>query len=473
MWAGLGWPLGLPKHPPLLPWLFRAVETVVPLNRLTIDVLTAANITLGAWAVWRIARLVLDERRAAIALVLAILSPAATFFAMKLNHNAILVSLWPLTMLAFVVCLRAETAGRSAVAGLAFGVMAAAGMLAKYYSGVLLACCFVASLVSARRDRFYRLPGGYVAVVAFLVLMAPHGWWMWENRVATLAYALQESERDADPLARFLVVAAAYVVPVVVAFFLLRGWLRRCDLGTPMDQRAELMVLTLGPYVLTAALITAFKLRGAASWSLPDFAVLPVVLAGLLPVPDSAMMARVQRMGLAWLVVIAVAGPLVLIGSFLARSDGTVEPRTEAAAAAVRIWYAAVGQPPQIVGGQLQTANVLAFAVTPRPVTLPNYSFALAPWLTPGRLERVGLLALCKLGTQGGCAGADGFAALAAKAGGAVGVCDVVAQRRLGPWTGPRHAYQVMMLVPQATLLDDARLSAICAAGGGTVSRRP
>jgi hypothetical protein len=461
MWAGLGWPLGLPKHPPLLPWLFRAVETVLPLNRTTLDVLTAANITLGAWAVWRIARLVLDERRAEIALVLAIVSPAATFFAMKLNHNAILVSLWPLTMLAFLVCLRADTATRSAVAGVAFGMLAAAAMLAKYYSGVMLACCFAASLVSARRNQFYRMPGGYVAVLVFLALIAPHAWWMWDNRGATLTYALHESERDPYPLMRFLGVAAAYVLPVVVAYFVLR---RQGDghRMKPMQHRAELLVLTIGPYLLTAALIGAFKLRGAASWSLPDFAMLPVVLAGLLAVPHDALLPRVRRAGLAWLAIVAVAGPVVLVSTFFARDENTVEPRAEAAEAAARMWQAAVGAPPRLVGGVPQMANALALAVTPRPAAFTNFNFAFAPWVTPDRLAREGVLVLCRRSKQGGC---QDVASVLGSA--TVVKCLLVLGRRLGPFTGPYLNFEVDLWLPGRDDRAPAAKNAICVAGGG------
>ena len=69
MWSTLGWPLGLPKHPPLLPWLFRCYSMLVPLNWVTIGLLTAANIVTGAWAVWRIALLMVGEQRASVPLI--------------------------------------------------------------------------------------------------------------------------------------------------------------------------------------------------------------------------------------------------------------------------------------------------------------------------------------------------------------------------------------------------------------------
>jgi hypothetical protein len=79
MWSRLGWSVALPKHPPLLPWLFRAYGLAVPLDWATLALLTAANITVGAWAVWRIATLMLSQERAAVALMLYLLAPFGTF----------------------------------------------------------------------------------------------------------------------------------------------------------------------------------------------------------------------------------------------------------------------------------------------------------------------------------------------------------------------------------------------------------
>ena len=398
MWSTLGWPPGLPKHPPFLPWLFRTYSYAVPLDWVSIGLLTAANITFGAWAVWRITVLTVGERRGAVALMLYGLAPAGTFFALKLNHNAILVSLWPLTILAFLTCLRARTVRTSVPSGLAFGALAAAAMLAKYYSGVLLACCFAASLASAERGNFYRMPGGYIAVAAFAVLMAPHAWWMWDNRGATLGYAFHESEREAHPLLHFLLVAPAYLLPPLAAFWALRRWLPLLIEGKDgaRDFLPELLVLALGPFLLTAVFIAGFHLRGATSWSLPDFCVAPVLLAAALPEMSNEALARMKRWAVAGLAVVALAGPIVLIAAFALGDANAIEPRAEAARAAGRIWLTAVHRPVALVAGDPQSANAASLVLASKPPAFTNFSLAFAPWVTPQSLTSSGLLVICR-----------------------------------------------------------------------------
>jgi hypothetical protein len=261
---------------------------------------------------------------------------------------------------------------------------------------------------------------------------------------------------------QFLGVAAAYVLPVVAGFFVLSRWQGGGRSVAPIAHRAEVLVLTVGPYILTAALIGVFKLRGAASWSLPDFALLPVVLAGLLAVPDAALLARVRRAGLVWLAVVAIAGPVVLVSTFLARDENTIEPRAEAAEAAARMWQAAVGQPPRLVGGIPQMANALALAVTPRPAAFTNFNFTFAPWVTPDRLARQGLLVLCRRSKQGGCQDAAPVLGSAT-----VVKCQLVLGRRLGPFTGPYLNFEVDLWLPGPHDRAPAAKNAICVAGGG------
>jgi 4-amino-4-deoxy-L-arabinose transferase-like glycosyltransferase len=178
MWSQTPWSLGFWKHPPLLPWVLKIWFGVMPMHPLSLAALTGVNLAVGAWAVWRIARLSLDQRSAALALALLGVLPYATVMGIKLNHNAILISLWPLAILAFLRALDRPGWQR----GLVLGIAGAAGMLAKYYTGLLLAAMLLAAIASPQRWRFFSRPAPYVAAVTFFVLMAPHALWMLDHK---------------------------------------------------------------------------------------------------------------------------------------------------------------------------------------------------------------------------------------------------------------------------------------------------
>ena len=191
MWANSGLVAGFWKHPPFLPWLVRVWSWVMPTGAFGLAMLTAVNITACAFAVWRLAQLsgAPDEVRTnngIVAVLLLAAIPYATFMAIKLNHNAILISLWPLTILAFLRALERPNILRGAI----FGLAAAAAVLAKYYSLLLLAGCLAASVAQLERAaRFYRGPAPYVAVIVFAAAMLPHILWMLNQPASPLGYA--------------------------------------------------------------------------------------------------------------------------------------------------------------------------------------------------------------------------------------------------------------------------------------------
>ena len=461
MWSTLPWPLGLPKHPPLLPWLFRAYSTIVALNWISIGVLAAANIALGAWAVWQIALLVLDERRAALAALLYGLAPAGTFFALKLNHNGILVSLWPLTILAFFACLRAESTARSIATGIAFGALAASGMLAKYYTGVLLASCVLAWLASTERVRFLLRPGGYVAVGTFALLVAPHVLWMLnEGNGKTLEYALHATESEARPISHFLAFTPVYLLPPVAGFLLLRRWLGSAPHQQPAKARPEILVLSIAPFLLTALLITVFKLHGSTTWSLPDFCVVPVLLAAALAVPSDAALARLKRGAAATLAVVALSGPIVLAIAFRLADPNAVEPRFEAALAGARIFTAATGRPVAFVAGDPQSANSAALAIPSHPRVFNAFDAGSTPWATPELIARDGLLVICRPNT--GCD--QQVDDVVRKRQSFHGV--IFKQRHWLGMAGPIQSFTVTIVPPQGAVVDAARIDDAWRAGG-------
>lgn len=465
MWSDLGFPLGLPKHPPFMPWLFHIVSFVVPLNWATLSLMSAANIVIGAWAVWCIARLYLSEERAAVALLLYALGPGGTFFALKLNHNAILVSLWPLTMLAFLLCLRARSNRESLIYGAVFGTLAAASMLAKYYSGVMLASCLIGALVSPYRTRFIRAPGGYVAVAVFLALIAPHVMWVLDHRGDTLAYAFHESTKESRSLFHFIGWAPFYLLPAMAAHLALTYWLPGPIALAAVNRKIrtwrELWALAILPFVLTALIIGIFRLRGATSWAIPDFAIAPVLLAIALPPINPIEIQTLTRWAKWALIVIAACGPIALAVGFAAGDANTTEPRAEIATAAGQIFKEAAGTGPRIVSGDPHMANSAAIAIASRPTVFTGFSFNFSPWIAPAMFEQDGLLALC--GPNTAWCRPQAAAIAVGRAG---FVCNLTRRRHLFALKGKPFTVEITVMLPRHGAITPEAGAAACAKGG-------
>src|SRR6478672_10845549 len=91
MWGTLGFELIYSRHPPLLPWIVGALNHLVPVNYVVLAALAAFNVTLAAYAVWRIACLTVGEARAVLVVAIYWLCAYTVWRAVRLDHDSILL----------------------------------------------------------------------------------------------------------------------------------------------------------------------------------------------------------------------------------------------------------------------------------------------------------------------------------------------------------------------------------------------
>lgn len=451
MWAQGGWEAGFWKHPPFLPWVLRAWSSAAPISAMSLSVLTAINMTVCAWAVWMIAGMAVERtlrQVGSLAVLLLAALPFVSGMAIKLNHNSILISLWPLTTLAFLRALDQPTALRGAL----FGLIAAAAMLAKYYSGLLLAGCVVASFATPwRARRFYAAPAPYVAIVIFVLAMAPHLAWLLQHRATSLTYAFGASTGEIASAKRGpgMVLPFAVQTPLIAAPMLVAAWLFR-RFGAPSEVsptphrfEREIVILTLLPYVLTIALTLGFNLRGAIAWAMPVFACLPAVLAARIGALSETTLKNAAWIAAGLLIATIAVGQIALRTAVARGADGISDPRRKIAELATSAWHGATGRPLTIVAGDPRLSSASVVFSPDHPLGWPSFNEAQAPWIDKAAVMRDGFVALCR------AADASCLAAAAQRGGGRELRCPL--KRRIthlgavGPWFEA-----VVVLIPPA-----------------------
>lgn len=440
MWAALEPDLGYRKHPPLMPWLFRLYGLIVPLDWITLTILAGINITVGAYAVWRIGCMVLGEDRAPAVMSIFIASPYSTWAALKLDHNAILVSLWPLAVWAFLAAMRRPDAWRGAL----LGVAAAAAMYAKYTSALLLLALGVAALLDPRRSSFFRAPAPWVAAGVAALLIAPHAWWAQANPVAALGLVTQEVA-PGSPRAIVLRNISLLLPSIAMSIGALAVFGR-----VRFHLTAELRILVIAiaiPYAIILLLTLGFGLRGSPAWAMPVFAVLPVLLAAPVAAPPQRLFSRLQWAFRGLLIAIVAVAPLLLMSRFR-QSEGTAsEPRHEVAASAIAVWRQATTQPLHIVAGEHRFAMAAHLVAVERPRVWSMFEEP-TPWITPALIDRHGMLALCLPGSR---LCGEAMRQLVGRRG---WLCEVSAQRSWRGVVGPRLVLAVVIVPPQGVPVD-------------------
>lgn len=402
---GQEWELGYYKHPPLFAWTSAAWFEVFPRDEWLYYALSYTNVAFALLSIFLLARTVLASRDALTATVLVGLLPTFTFLAGKYNANSALLLWWPLTTLFYVYSL----GNRHWAFSLLLGACAALAVLTKYYSLVLLAALFLASLSSLRA--YYRSARPYLAATAFVLVLCPHLLWLMHTDFLVLDYLqAQQGERWGEVLYRafvhFPLAQAAYqLMPALVL-----GWLLKPSWADIKRNAAEiahrhpwLWWINIGVPVLAIVAALATKTALSSVWAIPHGFAFTILLLRLFR--SAGNQARRDRFGpridgmvLAFALFFVAAAPL--LGRLHAER---LEPEEAVPFRAIDAWIAAewagyTDAPLRYVGGDDIANGLVFFSQADRSAVY--FPLAHSPWVDAEDLRRHGFVIVCRAGDE-------------------------------------------------------------------------
>jgi 4-amino-4-deoxy-L-arabinose transferase-like glycosyltransferase len=316
------WAWGTFRHPPLFAWIVGVWFKVFPAQAWPYYVLSYLNAWIGILGILWLARLWVPDtisatRREAfdmLVLLFAALSLPYSNLAAKFNADTVLLSLWPWTAYAFFAALGATEPRRQWGFTLLLAALAAAAMLGKYYSGLLLVSLLIISCAEPEYRRWYRTVYPYVAVVLFVLLLVPHA--LWEARAGFPFRDYLESKVDETisigRIVLFLLSGIYYLPASWLAWLIVRGRLT----SSPRQRVAwtapvrPVVLLCILPAVLTTAFNVFARIHLTTHWAIPVWFGLPVLMAiWLLPdIGDDFARKRFERgVAATWVAVLAGA----------------------------------------------------------------------------------------------------------------------------------------------------------------------
>jgi hypothetical protein len=418
-WAWARQPqLGYYKHPPFYAWVVALWFKVFPRVDAAFYLLSMVNAGVGFAGVYALGCRFVAPRTALAAVLLYSLTPWTTYMASNFNANTVLLSIWPWTAYAFVRSLDPGAARARALWGVLFGTLAAAGLLSKYSSVLLLASCFIASLLHPDVRAYYRSPAPYLAVAMCVVLCLPHAWWAVANDVPPIRYAMGKT---ASPPGRnvykavttglaSLAMGAGAIIALGAALQwdrrLLRSVLGRLLPGRLQTDRTRLWIwlLAMGPFLLTVGLGLTGALEIATNFMIPAFFMAPVLLVmGLaaIDVDGDRLAARLGRIAQGVLLAAVLAAPMFGAISMRTNIKGTADPTPQVARLATQLWHAAFDSPVRIANGSEKFSIAMPFYSPDNPAEFTHFDFGQAPWVSPARIAAEGLLTICFKADQG------------------------------------------------------------------------
>src|SRR5271170_1443365 len=176
---------GYGKHPPLAAWIAGLWFKLFPVADWATYALAMTTLGAGLVICWLVALRVVDRRRAFFVVVMLALYPIFNFKGFKYNPDLLQLVTLPLLVLAYLHAFEK----RDARAGLWLGLAGALALMTKYWVLTMIGAIGIAALLHPDRLRFLRSPVPWVAIVALVVAMLPHLWWLKQVDFVPLTYA--------------------------------------------------------------------------------------------------------------------------------------------------------------------------------------------------------------------------------------------------------------------------------------------
>jgi hypothetical protein len=161
-------------------------------------------------------------------------------------------------------------------------------------------------------------------------------------------------------------------------------------------QYAWLMMLGFGPIVLTLALGIIGYVKVAPNFLIPTVYILPLlVLVAIGPALTPRRVCAIMMAAALFMVFTLAVSPIVAYASVTLRLDDRARISPDVAMAATEFWHEEVEAPIRIAAGTEVFSLALPFYSVDRPAEFTHFNVQQAPWITPERIAREGMVSVC------------------------------------------------------------------------------
>jgi 4-amino-4-deoxy-L-arabinose transferase-like glycosyltransferase len=399
--AAWSWDLqwGTPKHPPFLPALVRVWFSIFPYADWAYYLLAIGLVVVAIYFSWLMSGYWLSGIKRAAVPFLLMLVPFYNFFALRLDHNVVLIPLWAVTTYTFARAFRTH----SRVWSVATGVAAGAAVLAKYWSFFLLLGLIAAVLCDRRRWQFLKSPAPWIMTAVSFGLVVPHLIWLDANQYPTFAYArhrFAETWPDlADALINYTFGAVAYVAGPLAVLAVVARPTRQALYDTLFpadDDRRFAAVMFWVPLLAAIPFALATSTGVNALWTMSELSLLGVVLLSspLIQLKRSAV-TIIAMVAIAVIVLALLASPVVAYWKNRYGVENHAAYTRQLAVEVDKDWRQATAQPLRFVAANGVIAYAAIFYLDSHPLPISLSTRVKLEWNTPDALKKFGVAVIC------------------------------------------------------------------------------
>lgn len=277
---------GYDKNPFLNGWLTALAVYLSGGSDWTIYLFSQLSVGICFFAVFLLANKIVPPFYALIAVILLEGIQYYNFHAIDFNDNTLELCTWGLTSYFFycATSTQAHTA-KNISQWVLTGFFAALGMMAKYYTTVLLCAMFLFLIIQPDARKQLKTWPPYLGMAVLIAVMIPHIIWLFHHDFITVDYVFQRTNSDRNLVdhvffpAQFAWQQFEALIPACVLFavFFLRKATNQA-LTINAFNRAFLFYIGCGPFLLTLALACLLGIKLRAGWGMPLFSLFGLIL---------------------------------------------------------------------------------------------------------------------------------------------------------------------------------------------------
>lgn len=388
------------KHPPLSGWATHIWFSLFTTNTLSFYLFAYVMAMIGIIGILALAQLFLTYSAPTLTtsskeynlfmlltLVFTLLSGGYSYDAAVYNADTILLPLWPWIIYTFLwYHYRCDRVTTKLLAIILFSLLAAAGMLAKYFTVMLLASLFIISLIDRNMRAEYKTIYPYMAMLLIAFFLLPHLLWQYKMHFPANQYMNTKfhNATDIKRLMSFLLSGITIMVMAWLAFAIFWWKQHMAVKHNPkkyptvnLKIPTHLWLITLLPVGLTIliSLLLPLHIRLKQHWAIAAWVGLPIVMAFLLMkyihYLDKQLVIKLLRK--IWLTVLLIA--LIMTIYYLYSGYGKYSMARQQMAEAIGAQFK-TQFPKQTLSwaaGTWREPATLAFYLPNHPIALPGY----------------------------------------------------------------------------------------------------
>lgn len=387
---------GYDKNPFLNAWLTRFALFLGGGYVWVIYLFSQLSVAACFWATWELGKKFLPPVYALIGVLLLESMQYYNLHAIDFNDNTLELGLWALTILYFYQA----SLKNSLSDWLLTGLFAGLGMMAKYYTAMLLIPMALFLLVNPTARERFKSPFLYLGLLLFMMIIMPHTLWLFSHDFITVHYAVGRVSSPPTLLnhlqypLQFTWQQMEVLLPAVLLFSILLLGKKPVLVARPSlttFDKTFLLFLGFGPFFMTVLLSLVFGMKLRAGWGQPLLSLWGILLVTWLTprLTRERFIAFIAFLVLLFTVMLSVYSIALIRGKSPSSANFPGEIIAQELTAQ---WEHRYHKPLMYVAGPRWIAGNIAFYSKDQPSVYIDWDHQISSWIDENTVKREGAI---------------------------------------------------------------------------------